>query len=258
MVSVIIPLYNVEAYIKSCLISLENQSFKDFEVIVVNDGSPDRSAEIVSEYIKSSSLDIKLINQENSGVSSARNKGIEHAAGEYICFIDSDDMTDSEYLSVMMKEITAHEADMCVCCSRNIDENENTVHTFKDTYKTEALTKNQALEMLLYVRLRAGIWAVLCRREVLGELRFAENCIYSEDLEMVWKLAASSNKIVSVSAPLYCYRIRRNSAMTVLDNRRLDGLSLFEGLSDFIKEKAPEFYPQYEKFGAARWVWSTV
>lgn len=258
MISVVIPLYKVESYIKSCLISLENQSFKDFEVIVVNDGSPDRSADIVEDFIKSSKLNVRLINQENRGVSAARNKGIDYISGEYLCFMDSDDMLDSEYLMIMQKEINMRGGDICICRSRHIDENESRVYTFKDEYKSEELSKNQILEKLLYGEVSAGIWAVLCRRDVLGELRFAENFRYSEDLEMVWKLAAVSNKIVSVNAPLYGYRIRKGSAMAVMDERRLDGLKLFENLSDFIKEKAPEFYPQYEKFGVARWVWSTV
>lgn len=258
MISIVIPLYKVESYIESCLISLENQSFKEFEVIVVNDGSPDRSADIVEDFIKSSKLNIKLINQENRGVSAARNNGIDYISGEYVCFIDSDDMLDSEYLMIMQKEINMRGADICICRSRHIDENETKVYTLKNAYKSEELSKNQILEKLLYGEVSAGIWAVLCRRDVLGELRFAENFRYSEDLEMVWKLAASSNKIVLTDAPLYCYRIRNGSAMAVMNERRLDGLKLFENLSDFIKEKAPDFYPQYEKFGVARWVWSTV
>lgn len=258
MISIIIPLYKVEMYIKNCLLSLEKQSFKEFEVIIVNDGTPDKSAKIVEEYIESSSINIKLINQENQGVSVARNNGIKYSSGEYLCFIDSDDMLDTEYLATMYHEISEHDTGICICQNRQIKDDENRIFTFNGAYNSQELTKTQILEKLLYGEVSAGIWALMCKRSVLGSNRFAENFKYSEDLEMVWRLAASCNKTILIDAPLYCYRIRNGSAMTVMDDRRLDGLRLFENLSDFIKENAAEFYPQYEKYGVARWMWSSV
>ena len=147
MISIVIPLYKVESYIESCLISLENQSFKEFEVIVVNDGSPDMSADIVEDFIKSSKLNIKLINQENRGVSAARNNGIDYISGEYVCFMDSDDMLDSEYLMIMQKEINMRGADICICRSRHIDENETKVYTLKNgAIKSAVKSENSGSE----------------------------------------------------------------------------------------------------------------
>ncbi len=258
MISIIIPLYRVEDYIERCLLSLEKQTFKDFEVIVVNDGSPDDSLSIVENYIEKTNLNIKIINQENSGVSMARNNGIKYITGEYVCFMDSDDMYDSEYLSTMHKEIVSQKADVCICRSHSIDESEDRIFSYQEPYTVEIFSKKSALEGLLYGRFSAGIWALLTRREILGDLKFAEHFRYSEDLEMVWRLVASSDKIVRIDAPLYCYRVRGGSAMSKVDDRRLDGLELFENLELFVKEKAPDFYPQYKSFGVARWVWSTV
>ena len=97
MISVIIPIYNAEAYISECLQSVGNQSYKDFEVICVNDGSPDNSADICQRFVNKDKR-FRLINQENGGVSSARNRALKEAKGEYVCFVDSDDVIDKLYL----------------------------------------------------------------------------------------------------------------------------------------------------------------
>lgn len=258
MISIVIPLYNVERYIKSCLISLEEQYEKNFEVVIVNDGSTDNSVKIVENFLQNSNLKIKLINQSNKGASAARNAGIKYACGEYICFIDSDDMLDKNYLSILKKEIDNNNADTCICKVLSIGENDNFIRDFKHKYNVYEYSKTQALEKLLYKNISAGIWAVMCKRETLGEMKFAENFHYSEDLEMVWKIVASSKKIVYINAPLYGYRIRTGSAMSVINDKRIDGMKLFENLSTFIRENALEFYPKYQKYGVAIWVWSTL
>ena len=260
MISIVMPLYKVEPYIKDCLRSLENQYEQDFEVIIVNDGSPDNSAKIVQEFQQKSKLNIKLINQKNNGVSAARNTGIEYTQGDYICFVDSDDMLDRNYLSVLKNELEDTKAGVCICKSLSICEEDGSLRDFCDKhryYKCE-YSKEQALEKLLYKDISVGIWALMCRRETLGSLRFAEDYHYSEDLEMVWKIVASSKKIICIDAPLYCYRIRSGSAMSVMNKARLDGMKLFEALASFMKKSAPTFYPQYEQYGVACWVWSTL
>ena len=98
MISVIIPAYNAEKQITNCLKSFENQRYKDFEIIVVNDGSTDKSEEVVNNYKQKSPMNILLVTQINSGVSVARNTGVKHARGNYLCFVDSDDMVTPEYL----------------------------------------------------------------------------------------------------------------------------------------------------------------
>lgn len=258
MISIIIPLYNVEHYIKNCLISLENQYEKNFEVIIVNDGSTDNSVKIVEDFQHNSKLNIKLINQSNKGVSAARNTGIKYACGEYICFIDSDDMLDRNYLYILKKEIDDSNADTGICKALSIGENDNSVRDFQHKYNVHEFSKTQALENLLYKEISAGIWAVMCKRDTLGMLKFSENFHYSEDWEMVWKIVASSKKIVYIDAPLYGYRIRTGSAMSVMNDMRVEGMKLAECLEPFIKENALEFYPEYKKYGVAIWVWSTL
>ena len=258
MISVIIPLYKVEKFIESCLKSLEQQSYDDFEVLVVNDGSPDLSADIVRKFISKSNCNIRLINQVNKGVSAARNHGIDEAEGEYICFVDSDDMLNLDYLSIMYRCMIENEVGLCVCRKKIINENELLLENYKNPYNVTVYNKEDFLYEMLYGRVKAGIWNLLIRRDVLDGLRFAENFKYSEDLEMVWRLSAKAEQVALVEAPLYLYRERAGSAMTKLNDNRIHGMILFQRLEDYLDECAPAFSPQFKKYGVAKWVWSTL
>ncbi len=112
-VSIIVPVYNVENYLNRCLDSLINQSFDDIEIICINDGSTDRSLEILKDYEKKDNR-VKIINKENSGVSNCRNKGIKVSNGEYIVFVDSDDWIDIDTYEIMMDNIIKYNADIAV------------------------------------------------------------------------------------------------------------------------------------------------
>lgn len=258
MISIIVPIFGVEKYIERCLQSISQQTEKDFEVIVINDGTKDRSAEIVNQYMTNIDQRVKLISQQNLGVSCARNNGINHSKGDYICFVDSDDMIDSRYLEIMKIESMKSKADVVICASENISDEEHTISMFRGDYEKHLFTKIEALRALLYGRIKAGIWCLFIRREVLGGLRFSEGSKYSEDLEMVWKLVANSNSILLLNAPLYRYRVRQGSAMSIVDKNRMDGFELFVNLESFICSKAPELDTEYRKFGVSRWVWATT
>ena len=110
-ISVVVPVYNVEAYLERCLDSLINQTLSDIEIICVNDGSTDSSPEKLEEFAKKDSR-IKIINQENGGLSAARNTGIEAATGEYIGFVDSDDYVDLDFYEKLYNAATSHNADI--------------------------------------------------------------------------------------------------------------------------------------------------
>ena len=114
-ISLIVPVYNVEKYLKRALTSVENQTFKNFEVIIVNDGSTDGSLEIISEFVDRNK-NFTLINQENKGLGEARNVGIRHAKGRYVAFLDSDDFLEPEYLEKLYLSAIKTCADI-VCCN---------------------------------------------------------------------------------------------------------------------------------------------
>ena len=257
MVSVIIPVYKTEQYILSCLQSFEKQIYKDFELICVDDGSPDHSGDIIQKYQKNTDMKITYVRTENHGVSYARNYGIELAQGEYICFVDSDDMVSPHYLKILIENLTEHHADSSICRSFNIADDAVTADsTIQNT--VVCYDKVEVLNKLLNKEIKVGIWGVLCKRSVLGDMRFATGYAYSEDLEMLWKIAAKSNTAVVSTCELYGYRIRRGSAMEKMDDRRLDGMKLFLGLESFFDHEVPEFAGTYRKFGVGRWLWATL
>ena len=115
MISVIVPVYNVEKYITKCLESIANQSYKDFELLLVNDGSRDNSIDIARDYLQDISIDWKVINKENGGLASARNTGLVNAKGDYVVFIDSDDCLHKDFLSFLLNSIELNDYDFSFC-----------------------------------------------------------------------------------------------------------------------------------------------
>ncbi|MEK3984575.1 glycosyltransferase family 2 protein [Paenibacillus sp. FSL K6-3166] len=262
MISVIIPLYNVEKYIEFCLQSFEYQIEREFEIIVIDDGSTDNSAAIVNEYIKQSSLKIRLINQVNSGVSAARNKGINESQGNYICFVDSDDMVAPEYLSELRRMLNEYGSDLAFCGFKKVPENYS-VKRYKDYYNDkfhETVTSYEALRKYLYHEFVSGACTLLVKKELIerNKLRFSEGYRYSEDLEMVWKLISYSKSVSINKNELYIYRTRQGSAMSFVDERRTDGFQLMKRLEGHFKNNRPDFSREFINFGIARWVWATL
>ena len=121
-VSVIVPVYNVEKYLRQCLDSLVNQTLKDIEIICINDGTKDNSVEIINEYVKKCP-NIILINQENQGLGMARNNAMKHAKGDYIAFVDSDDWVDTDMYEVLYNKAIETDADIVECDYRMVFEN---------------------------------------------------------------------------------------------------------------------------------------
>ena len=130
MISVIVPVYNVEEYLEQCLDSIQCQTYTDIEVILVNDGSTDRSKEICERYCKKDSR-FKLVNQENKGLSGARNRGMSESKGEFISFVDSDDVIKEDMLEQLMKQMTSEDIDIVECWNTN-DKHELYLPSSKD------------------------------------------------------------------------------------------------------------------------------
>lgn len=260
LISIIIPLFNAENYIIQCLDSFEKQIYKMFEIIIVNDGSKDNSASIVESYSKKSDMKIKLINQENAGVSAARNKGLDNASGEYICFVDADDMVGPEYLSQMVDIINEYDCELVICGFKPIPENWDISLYIYKKYHTKIMTSDEVLRKFLYQDIVSGVWSLMVKRNVIkkNSLRFAEGYRYSEDLEMVWKLISHSKNVAYNRSQLYIYRVRNGSAMSFVDDRRMDGFALIKGLEKYFERVHPNFAKEFKHYGTARWVWATL
>lgn len=260
MISVIIPAYNAEKQITNCLKSFENQRYKDFEIIVVNDGSTDKSEEVVNNYKQKSPMNILLVTQINSGVSVARNTGVKHARGNYLCFVDSDDMVTPEYLEKLLEEIDKNEADVSFCDYMEVSEGVVNSDVFEEIVGIQVFAAEEALKKFLYRDISPGVWCFLIRKDffVGNKLKFSEGYRYSEDIELIFKLLACSNKTVHIKGKFYLYRISNTSVMSLVDDKRRDGFELMKNLELYFKDSSSRFSKEYNKYGVARWVWATM
>ncbi len=207
-VSIIVPVYNVEKYLRQCLDSLVNQTLKDIEIIVVNDGSPDGSQKIIDEYVTNYS-DVKSYIKENGGLGSARNYGIKKATGEYLGFVDSDDYVKENMFELLYEKAIKEDADYLTC---------DFINTYDNHEKEDSLTlgmkringnyKKDGLLSPLYA------WSKFVKRDfyINSGLEFSEGLWY-EDLPVTTSLFALANKVSYLNEAVYYYRQRSGSIM---------------------------------------------
>lgn len=211
MISVIVPVYNVEKYLEECLESIKRQTYTDIEVILVNDGSIDRSKEICERYCKKDSR-FKLVNQENKGLSGARNRGMLESKGEFISFVDSDDVLKEDMLEQLMKQMTSEDIDIVECWYTN-EKQELELSTPKNVKTIFQGDSKEALVSLCkdnIVRLNAV--AKLFRRQVIVNFPFLEGLFY-EDVYGGIGILKHIRKMVKINYIGYYYRVRQGSIM---------------------------------------------
>lgn len=237
--SVIIPVYNVETYLRECLDSVFNQTFTDWEAICINDGSTDGSADILNEYAARERR-LKVITQPNGGLSAARNAGIDTAEGEYVLFLDSDDWLEKNALEVLSANLEGE--DMLCFSGRRYFESENTYH---DADQLKAQTYLSGMDYYNENALLARDFAFVCvvlrsyKREFLSRhnLRFKEG-IFHEDNLFTPLACYYAGKVKVIDECLYDYRVRSNSITTTGNSKRLrDLLETANTLSEFFFQK---------------------
>lgn len=230
-VSVIVPVYNVEDYLEKCLESLVNQDFENYEIIIVNDGSPDNSQHIIDKYVKNYPNLIRGYKKENGGLSSARNYGIKKAKGEYIVFVDSDDYVTQNYLSALYNEATSKDYDIVACnIIKKNNSNEEVLKCYID--KNNTPTKNLLLSL-----------PTACNKIYKIKL-FVENKIYYpekifyEDLATTGRLLVCANKVTYINQDLYYYIERDSSIMhqTKYNPKMSDIFKSLEILTNYYKD----------------------
>ncbi len=221
-VSVVVPIYNVEKYLEKCLDSLCQQTFKNFEVICVNDGSLDKSEEIIDKYIKLNASMFKKVNKVNGGLSDARNVGLEHCEGQYVMFLDSDDWIEKECIEHMLELLLETNSDAVVCGINNITLSGNILDKCC-LFEKNIVTKE---ELLLQSNSAANI---LFKRNLFEEIRFPLNKWF-EDLATVPLVLSKCNKIAAVDECYYNYLYRPNSITKTYNNKILDILDAFNNI----------------------------
>lgn len=208
LVSVIVPVFNVEKYVGQCIKSIYNQTYTKLEIILVNDGSTDGSLSICQKWAKKDRR-IKIIEEKNSGLSAARNNGLTVASGQYVLFVDSDDWIAEKAVEKMVHAFCKYDADMVTCqffyCGA-------TSHiSFKLSTQVEILNKEEYVkELLKDNKITAHIWRKMFKKELMPQHPFWEGHMF-EDIAAMPELVNNCNKFVLLSDPLYYYRSRSSS-----------------------------------------------
>lgn len=214
VISIIIPVYNVEMFIHKCIDSVLQQTYKTLEIILVDDGSTDSCGMICDEY-KAKDDRIKVIHKKNGGLSDARNVGLKNATGQYVCFIDSDDYVVSDYIEYLYKVLREHNADISCCNFEYTYENETTEQTkiVDEKEKTYKYDKIDAMKSLLYQKnIDNSMWGKLFKMELFKNIEFPYGKIY-EDFAVFYKLVLRSNTLVYSNLKKYLYLQREKSIL---------------------------------------------
>ncbi len=241
LISVIVPIYKVEAYLDRCVESIVNQTYRNLEIILVDDGSPDKCPEMCDQWAEKDPR-IRVIHKQNGGLSDARNAGMDSAKGEYIAFIDSDDLVDIHYIAFLYQAIMEYDADISACEVCEFPDGEFAANTEAVMPEVQLATSKDAIGGLLKgCNFRAVAWNKLYRREVLENIRFEVGRLH-EDEFFSFRVYDMAEKLTFIDVPLYYYRQRAASIMTTFTARHLDALDAFMERLEFLKNKYPDLY----------------
>ena len=235
-VSVIVPFYNVEGYIEKCLETLVNQTLKEIEIILVNDGSKDRSIEIVKKFLRQYPEKIIYVEKENGGLSDARNFGIKYAKGEYVAFLDSDDYIEKNMYQSMYELAKKEDSDMVECDFYWEYPNKKKVDIAK-----QYSGKKEMLE-----KIRVVAWNKLIKRKVLekANIQFPKGYRY-EDVEFTYKLIPFLEKVSFCKQPMIHYIQRDGSISNSQNERTKEIFDVLDHVIEFYKEN--QIYNEYQK-----------
>ena len=211
LITIIIPVYNAEDFLDKCINSILKQSYQDIEILLIDDGSTDRSSEICVNLQKKDGR-LKLFNQKNSGVSSARNIALKKAAGKYISFVDADDYIEPDFCKKMIEAIKCNNADIAFCGINLVYKNKcnNIQGSNNDSGKISTIKKEE-FEYYGYKE-RRSVWAAIYKADVLRNVSFPEDIAVGEDAVFLAKAIQKASKINYYDMTLYNYTVREESA----------------------------------------------
>lgn len=241
LISVIVPIYNVEKYLNKCVDSIINQTYKNLEIILVDDGSPDKCPELCDIYAQKDKR-IKVVHKENGGLSDARNAGMAVASGEYVSFIDSDDYIELNMLSDLYDCIVKDNSDVAACGVNWVDESCKVIR--KDCVEQHCVLSNvEAMKELLHDNIiKQYVWNKLYKMSIIKDIPF-EKGRYNEDVFWSYQMVGNANQISISPNVCYNYLQRSNSIMGVgYSAKRLDALDAYAERCEYIKEKYPDLY----------------
>lgn len=208
LVSIIVPVYNVEKYLSDCIVSICNQTYSQLEIILIDDGSTDSSGQICEQYRQIDNR-IRVFHQKNAGAACAKNVGLDNASGEYICFVDSDDYISSDYIYNLIHAIKDSNADIIECTFFTVFKNKVDRQTFKSS--KERFTSLEYLSEYIKDWKCSLLWNKLFRSSLLQNVRFKKGRRCIDDEFFTYKAVLNSKEIIRINKAIYYYRQRKSS-----------------------------------------------
>lgn len=243
MISVLVPVYNVEKYLNRCLDSILAQSYTDYEIVLVDDGSTDQSGSLCDAYAAEHGC-IRVIHQKNAGLAQVRNVSLAAARGEYITFVDSDDAIEPTYLEVLMRDLQETGSDVSICSWSEVnDEGARSELSWDQKEKgLQVWETRQAVKSLLYQKgIDNNSWGKLYTREVLQDVVFPAGKVY-EDIATTYKILLKSQRICYRPEPLYLYTSNTAGiSQSAFSPRRMDLIDMAEGMYSDIEKRFPDY-----------------
>ena len=239
LVSIIVPIYKIENYLDRCISSIVSQSYKNLEIILVDDGSPDKCPKICDDWLVKDSR-IKVIHKKNGVLSDARNKGLNVASGKYISFIDGDDWISNDFYQILYKALIEYDAQISASEVIWVYDDNQKKEEFK--YNKKVFSPEEALQTLLNGKgFYAVTWNKLYKKSLFNDVKFPVGKLH-EDEFVTYKLIDKANKLILCKNTNYYYRQRQGSIMKEWSLKHLDVLEAYFERNNFLKSKYPSLY----------------
>ena len=246
LISIIIPVYNVEKYIANCLESVINQTYNNIEIIIINDGSTDNSQSIINEYSKKDTR-IKKFIKENGGLSDARNYGLDKANGTYVTFIDSDDSITTDYVEYLYNLIKMNDAEMSIASIKVVANKKEL--DYGQNYKNKILSQKETLRrMVTEEGFTVGAWAKLYKKNLFDNIRYPKGDIF-EEIATTYKLVLLCDDIPYGNKAIYNYYKRNGSIInSEYNSKKLLRIKYSHVMGDAILNKYNDLYIPVESY----------
>lgn len=243
LVSIIVPVYNVEKYLKKCIQSIINQTYKNLEIILVDDGSSDNSGKICDEFAQKDNR-IKVIHKTNGGLSDARNAGLDIMSGEWVSFVDSDDFVDKFHIENLYLQAIKNNSDICVCGFKIVNEDYKTIRSIKVNI-SDSLNGNLAFKYSLNSKIDPSFCNKIFKSSLFKNARFVNGICY-EDRELIHRIFYKVDRVSFLDSESYFYLERVGSTMNHINKKKIDDrFIVIDYIEKFLKNK--NIFEKYKK-----------
>lgn len=240
LISVVVPVYNVAQYLDQCLESIVNQTYRNQEILVVDDGSTDGSGAMCDRWTERDER-IHVFHQPNGGLSAARNTALDNMKGEIVTMVDSDDLIHPDFISTLLRLMQQHEADIAVAGYQPFYDREAHLPPLESSYKVQQYGRHEALMSIFYQQgLTHSAWGRLYKSSLFDGVRYPVGLLY-EDLAVIYPLLLHVNTVVKIDKALYGYRQREASILQTFSAKRAAVLDICEHLEQTISRDDPEY-----------------